>query len=56
LTYAIGKAALYGIYDEKENHVFVSIGMFLNSVQSFTSSDTPDIAVESIERWWIHCG
>lgn len=56
LTYAIGKAALYGIYDEKENNGFVSIGMFLKEGKSFTSSDTPEFAVESIERWWIHEG
>jgi hypothetical protein len=56
LTYAIGKAALYGIYDEKENHGFVSIGMLLKEGKSFTSSDTPEFAVESIERWWIHEG
>ena len=29
LTYAKGKAALYGVYDQKENKGFVSIGMFL---------------------------
>jgi len=56
LTYAIGKAALYGIYDEKENHGFISIGMFLKEGKSFTSSDIPEFAVESIERWWIHEG
>lgn len=56
LTYAIGKAVLYGIYDEKENNGFVSIGMFLKEGKSFTSSDTPEFAVESIERWWIHEG
>ena len=56
LTYAIGKAALYGIFDEKENNAFVSIGMFLKQGKSFTSSDTPEFAVESIERWWIHEG
>ena len=56
LTYAIGKAALYGIFDEKQNNAFVSIGMFLKEGKSFTSSDTPEFAVESIERWWIHEG
>ena len=38
LTYAIGKAALYGIYDEKENHGFVSIGMFLKEGNTRCSS------------------
>jgi len=56
LTYAIGKAALYGIYDEKENSGFVSIGMFLREGKSLSSSDTPEFAVESIERWWINEG
>jgi hypothetical protein len=42
LSYAIGKAALYGIYDEKENSGFVSIGMFLKEGKSLTSSDTPE--------------
>lgn len=56
LAYAIGKAALYGIYDEKKNTGFVSIGMFLKEGNNFTSSDTPEFAVESIERWWLHEG
>ena len=56
LSYAIGKAALYGIYDEKENSGFVSIGMFLKEGNSLTSSDTPEFAVESIERWWLNEG
>jgi len=56
LTYAIGKAALYGIFDDKENSGFVSIGMFLKEGKSFTSSDTPEFAVESIERWWLNEG
>ena len=53
LTYAIGKAALYGIYDEQENKGFISIGKFLKEGTSFSSSDTPEFAVESIERWWL---
>ncbi len=56
LTYAIGKAALYGVFDDKENNGFVSIGMFLKEGKTFTSSDTPEFAVESIERWWLHEG
>lgn len=56
LTYAIGKAALYGVFDDKENSGFVSIGMFLKEGKSFTSGDTPEFAVESIERWWLHEG
>lgn len=56
LTYALGKAALYGIYNEKENTGFVSIGVFAKEGKSFSSSDTPEFAVESIERWWINEG
>lgn len=56
LTYAIGKAALYGIYDEQRNSGFVSIGMFLREGKSFSSSDTPEFAVESFERWWLNEG
>lgn len=56
LTYAIGKAALYGIYDEQGNSGFVSIGMFLREGKSFSSSDTPEFAVESFERWWLNEG
>jgi hypothetical protein len=56
LTYAIGKAALYGIFDDKENNGFVSIGMFLKEKKGFTSGDTPEFAVESIERWWLYEG
>lgn len=56
LTYALGKAALYGIYDEKKNRGFVSIGMFLKEGNRLSSSDTPEFAVESIERWWINEG
>ncbi len=52
LTYALGKAALYGIYDPARNEGFVSIGMFLRDGSRITSGDTPEFAVESIERWW----
>jgi len=51
-TYALGKAALYGIYDSSKNTGFVSVGMFLKEGKSFSSSDTPEFAVDSIERWW----
>lgn len=56
LTYAKGKAALYGVYDQKENKGFVSIGMFLKEGKSISSGDTPEFAVESIERWWHYQG
>ena len=56
LTYALGKAALYGVYDKENNRAFVSIGMFLKDGNKLTSGDTPEFAVESIERWWINDG
>ena len=52
LSYALGKAALYGVYDQQNNRGFVSIGMFLKDGNKLTSSDTPEFAVESIEKWW----
>ncbi len=56
LTYALGKAALYGVYDQEKNMGFVSIGMFLREGKSIRSGDTPEFAVESIERWRTHQG
>lgn len=56
LSYALGKAALYGVYDQQNNRGFVSIGMFLKKKNKLTSSDTPEFAVESIERWWVNDG
>lgn len=52
LTYALGKAALYGVYDPEENKGFVSIGMFVRDGNRIESGDTPEFAVESVERWW----
>ncbi len=56
LTYALGKAALYGVYDQEKNMGFVSIGMFVRDGNRIKSGDTPEFAVESIERWWIREG
>ena len=56
LTYAFGKAALYGVYDQLKNRGFVSIGMFLKKGADITSGDTPEFAVESIERWLVNEG
>ena len=56
LTYAEGIAALYGIYDQQENKGFVSIGMFRKEGKTILSGDTPEFAVESIERWWRNAG
>ena len=56
LTYALGIAAPYGVYDRHKNIGFVSIGMFLKKNKQIISGDTPEFAVESIERWWINEG
>lgn len=56
LTYASGKAALYAIYNVAKNNAFVSIGKFYKKGAIITSSDTPEFAVESIERWLLHAG
>jgi hypothetical protein len=42
-----GPAIPYGIYDERHNEGFVSVGM---------SHDTAEFAVESIQRWWRWLG
>ena len=44
---AVGRMAPYGIYDTQANHGFVCVGM---------SADTPAVAVDSIERWWMEDG
>jgi len=58
LTYCMGKAALYGIYDLFRNDGFVVIGQFLKREKNngFLSADTPQFAVESIESWWLEKG
>jgi hypothetical protein len=56
LTYALGKAALYGVYNQQYNRAFVSIGMFLKENNTIVSGDTPEFAVDSIERWLINDG
>ncbi len=58
LTYCTGKAALYGIYDVSNNEGFVVVGKFLKTEKGnqFTSADTPEFAVESIEKWWEEKG
>lgn len=52
LNYGLGKAALYGVYDMRQNTGFVSIGKFVTEGRRIRSGDTPEFAVESIERWW----
>jgi len=56
LTYALGKAALYGVYDDAKNIWYVSVGRFLKEGRTLSSSDTPEFAAESIGRWWSNEG
>lgn len=56
LSYALGKAALYGVFDDTRYCAFVSIGQFLREGNTLTSSDTPEFAVESIARWRTYDG
>jgi hypothetical protein len=56
LTYGLGKAALYGVFNPTNNKAFVSIGMFVKENNKIVSGDTPEFAVDSIERWLINDG
>jgi hypothetical protein len=56
LSYGLGKAALYGVYNPLHNKAFVSIGMFVKENNTIVSGDTPEFAVESIERWLTNEG
>ena len=47
LSLAAGKALPYGIYDLVHKNGFVNVGI---------DHDTAEFAVESIRRWWQHCG
>ncbi len=56
LNCGLGKAVLYGVYDMRQNTGFVSIGKFVTEGKRIRSGDTPEFAVESIERWWCEEG
>ena len=58
ITYCVGKAALYGIYNVFNNDGFVVVGQFMKEEKksSFLSADTPEFAVEAIESWWVKKG
>lgn len=47
LSEALGKAVPYGIYDLQANRGTVIVG---------TSRETPEFAVDAIERWWVEDG
>ena len=51
-SYAEGKAMPFSIYDEQFNEGYVYVGQQLWNGKKFTSADTPEFAVESIEKWW----
>jgi len=51
-SYAVGKAMPYGIFDGRFNEGNVYVGQQLWDGKRFTSADTPEFAVESIEKWW----
>jgi hypothetical protein len=55
-SYAEGKAIPFSIFDGKLNQGYVYVGQQLWKDNSFTSADTPEFAVESIEKWWATYG
>ena len=58
VSYAVGKASPYGLYDVVRNEGFVYIAQALwdKKNKKFTSSDTPELAAESVARWWKDYG
>jgi hypothetical protein len=58
VTYAVGRAIPYGLYDPVRNEGFIYVGQAIydKKAKSFTSSDTPEFAAESIARWWKDYG
>lgn len=56
LSYAIGKANPYGLYDVTQKTGFVCIGKSLLLNNKLLSGDTPEFAVESLEQWWTTIG
>jgi hypothetical protein len=58
ITYAIGKAFPYGLFDErqKEGYVYVGQSPWDEKNKKFTSSETPEFAAENFARWWFDYG
>ncbi len=58
VNYAIGKACPYGLYDVIRNEGFVYVGQALwdRKNKRFTSSETPELAADSVARWWRDYG
>ena len=55
-SYAVGKAIPFGVYDESFNMGTVYVGQQLWNGKRLISSDTPEFAVECIEKWWKSFG
>ncbi|MCP4552034.1 MAG: ISAzo13 family transposase [Bacteroidetes bacterium] len=58
ITYAIGKAFPFGLFDTNRYEGYVYVGQsFWNSERKcFSSSETPLFAAENIYRWWRDYG
>lgn len=58
ITYGIGRALIYGLFDycRKEGFVYVGESFYDRKKKSFTSSDTPEFAAENVARWWRDYG
>ncbi len=58
VSYAIGKAIPYGLYDVMINEGFVYVYQALwdKKNRKFLSTDTPELAAESVARWWKDYG
>ncbi|KHD07806.1 hypothetical protein PN36_20845 [Candidatus Thiomargarita nelsonii] len=54
ITYAKGKAFIYGLFDSQRLEGFVYVGQSLwdKKRKPFTSSETPEFAAEMIAKWW----
>jgi hypothetical protein len=58
ITYAIGRAIPYGLYDVVRNEGFVYVFQALwdDKKKRFTSTETPELAVDAIRHWWNDFG
>ena len=58
VTYAVGRAIPYGVYDVAHNEGFVYVFQALwdKKNKRFTSTETPELAVDAIRRWWKDFG
>jgi len=58
MSYAIGKAFPYGLFDERlqEGYVYVGQSLWDEEAKCFTSSETPEFAAENVARWWRDYG